>query len=130
MDRYFNLNSYEEKMKEIRTSIKGTYKRLHEELEESENILLNDLKTQLVEGVKVSEKDKKIRSEREKEYIIVREQILFMKSEMDSMIDNFQYAKVYNERLALKKFMDAVEVVNGDLQNHINESRPPVEEIS
>ena len=117
-------------MKEIRTSIKGTYKRLHEELEESENILLNDLKTQLVEGVKVSEKDKKIRSEREKEYIIVREQILFMKSEMDSMIDNFQYAKVYNERLALKKFMDAVEVVNGDLQNHINESRPPVEEIS
>ena len=130
IEKYMNLHSYEEKMRDVRIAINETYEKIKNELEVSKKNILGELKHLIVDGNQESETDKKISSQRKAEYNEVKTQISKMNTEMNSMIENEQYARVYNERIALKKFLDSVEVVNSDLQNHISENRPPIEEVS
>ena len=129
MRRYVNMTTYEEKMIDVRSRVKRVFERLHTELVESEREICKSLR-RLIDGEKMSDSDKRIQIERTSEYQLVETQISAMRNEVDQMIENANYARVFNERNTLKKFMDAIEVVNNDLQNHIDENRQPVGEIT
>jgi dGTP triphosphohydrolase len=128
MTRYKNLTNYEDTMTDIRKNVQGLFDKIRNELTTAERQITDGLKG-LMQSKKVTEKQKKIKRERTMEYDFVMNQIKGMKDEMTSMIDKQEYAKIFSEKGALNKFMEAIEVVNYDLQNHINENRPPVEEM-
>ena len=128
MNMYFNTISYEDKMIDIRKKIKTAYNNLHEQLYQSEKSVLNGLK-EIVDKTSLSDPEKKIIIERTSEYQHVLSQISKMKEEIDLIIESGNYARIYNEKDMMKKFMSAIEIVNDDIQNHIADDRLPIDEI-
>ena len=128
MTMYFNTISYEDKMIEIRKKIKTAYNNLHEQLYQSEKSVLNGLK-EIVDKTVISDAEKKIILERTSEYQHVLSQISKMKDEIDLIIESGNYARIYNEKDMMKKFMSSIEIVNDDIQNHIADDRLPIDEI-
>ena len=125
---FISLTSYEDKMIEVKKHIRSTYKRLHDELDKSENEFSIAMQN-FIENKQLTENQKKINGDRTKEYHHVVSQIDKMKNEMQEMIENSDFARIYNEQDVFKKLIDAISVVDLDLQNHLFSNSPPISDL-